>query len=298
MPHEIRIAAFEWLHRQADAMGGVLPYSVLQKGFECRGERITLVGPQGIWKPKGMKYPLSIITTPNSPYDDKLRKDNFLEYSYRGTNPYHPVNVSLREMMKSQIPLIYFITVGNGKYMAAFPIYIMYDDPQNLKFIVAVDDDSRELFHMPPMEMVDNQAEIRRSYLTSTIQVRVHQRKFRERVIQAYRSQCALCCLRHEELLDAAHIIADHEERGEPVIQNGMSLCKIHHAAFDSNIIGITPDYDIKVREDILQEIDGPMLKYGIQSMEGNRIVLPKDRSNWPDRERLEQRFQAFLRAG
>jgi predicted restriction endonuclease len=38
--------------------------------------------------------------------------------------------------------------------------------------------------------------------------------------------------VKHEGLLDAAHIVADSEE-GPPAIQNGLSLCKIHHAAFD-----------------------------------------------------------------
>jgi hypothetical protein len=33
---------------------------------------------------------------------------------------------------------------------------------------------------------------------------------------------------------------------------------------FDKNIIGINPDFEIKVRQDILEEIDGPMLKYGL----------------------------------
>jgi putative restriction endonuclease len=75
----------------------------------------------------------------------------------------------------------------------------------------------------------------RRSYLTATIQTRVHQRSFRERVLLAYQNHCALCNLKHVELLDAAYIIADKEDIGDPIIQNGLALCKIHHAAFDNN---------------------------------------------------------------
>ncbi|MDD4962105.1 MAG: HNH endonuclease, partial [Candidatus Marinimicrobia bacterium] len=98
------------------------------------------------------------------------------------------------------------------------------------------------------------------------------------------------------ELLDAAHIIADSQEKGDPLVSNGLSLCKIHHAAFDQNIIGINPDYTIKIRQDILEETDGPMLKYGIQSLENHRLILPQHKKDWPDRERLEQRFGEFLR--
>ncbi|MFH1160808.1 MAG: hypothetical protein V1733_07660 [bacterium] len=72
---------------------------------------------------------------------------------------------------------------------------------------------------------------------------------------------------------------------------------KIHHAAFDKNIIGINQGYQIKVREDILQEEDGPMLKYGLQSLESQQIILPKHKKDYPDRERLEIRFRTFLRA-
>jgi hypothetical protein len=35
------------------------------------------------------------------------------------------------------------------------------------------------------------------------------------------------------ELLDAAHILPDGHPKGEPVVPNGLALCKLHHAAFD-----------------------------------------------------------------
>jgi putative restriction endonuclease len=61
----------------------------------------------------------------------------------------------------------------------------------------------------------------RRSYIKQTVLYRAHQRQFRERVIAAYRIQCALCHIKHIELLDAAHIIGDREEHRDPIIQNG-----------------------------------------------------------------------------
>jgi len=79
---------------------------------------------------------------------------------------------------------------------------------------------------------------------------------------------------------------------------NGLALCKIHHAAFDNHFIGINPDYIIKIRTDLLTENDGPMLKYGIQSLNNTKIILPNDKRNSPDKERLEIRFSIFLKAG
>jgi len=46
-------------------------------------------------------------------------------------------------------------------------------------------------------------------------------------------------------------------------------IVKPHHAAFDSFIIGITPDYLVGARKDIFEEANEPMLKYGLQGMEG-----------------------------
>lgn len=81
-------------------------------------------------------------------------------------------------------------------------------------------------------------------------------------------------------------------------MRNGISLCKIHHAAYDNSIIGFSPDYQINVREDILHEIDGPMLRYGIQSINKEKIILPRSKNNWPDQERLGIRYQQFLNVG
>jgi hypothetical protein len=53
-------------------------------------------------------------------------------------------------------------------------------------------------------------------------------------VLAAYRHQCSLCRLKHEELLDAAHIIPDADPEGEPVVSNGLALCRLHHSAFDN----------------------------------------------------------------
>ena len=138
----------------------------------------------------------------------------------------------------------------------------------------------------------------RRLYLTRQVKVRLHQRLFRERVLRAYQLQCTLCRLRHTELLDAAHIIADANDEGIPIVPNGLALCKIHHAAFDKNIIGISPDYQVRIREDILAEVDGPMLKFGIQSLDKTCIILPRNPIEHPDRDRLKERFDEFMKAG
>ena len=291
---EIRMAAFKWLEEQT-MFEDILSWTTLQQGFSYQGQRITLVGPQGIWKPRAFKtMPISITTSPNSPYSDGLTDDGLLHYKYRGTDPFHPDNVGLRQAMVEQVPLIYFHGIAVNKYLAAWPVFIIGDNPTNLTFTVAVDDKQHALVDRATLGEVD---EYRRQYITASFRVRLHQRAFRTRVLEAYRSQCAFCQLRHAELLDAAHITPDSAPDGMPVVTNGLSLCKIHHAAFDRHFIGVSPDYEIVVREDLLHEQDGPMLRHGIQEIHQRKLILPRKTIEHPDRDRLAERFEEFRKA-
>ena len=181
--------------------------------------------------------------------------------------------------------------------MALWPAFIQADSPDTLTFTVACDD-ANILADAQVDQIADEDSEIRRRYITSVSRTRLHQGIFRERVLKAYRHQCTLCRLKHVPLLEAAHIMPDSDARGEPRVTNGLSLCKIHHAAYDQHIIGISTDYKAVVREDILEEVDGPMLKYGIQQMNGLKLQLPRAEEHKPDREFLSERFDAFIKAG
>jgi putative restriction endonuclease len=167
-----------------------------------------------------------------------------------------------------------------------------------LVFDVQVDDAALLAPPNAPIDAVaEDRAAIRREYVTSVVRRRLHQQAFRARVIEAYRTHCAFCRLRHQELLDAAHITADAEEAGEPVVSNGLSLCKLHHAAFDRHFLAVRPDYTIEVRQSILDEEDGPMLLHGLKGMHGREIFVPREVTLQPDRHRLEERYAAFREA-
>ncbi len=293
---KVRRAAFEWLMEQVRFHGDVLPRTLLSQGFIHDQTRIPLVGPQGIFKPRIMRLPLSITTVPSGPYDDGFSIDGLLLYRYRGTNPQHPDNVGLRETMERKIPLVYFHRIVEGRYLAVWPVFIVGDDPKTLTFRVEVDDStfSSTLSGEATSHVAE---EARRSYVTATVRQRVHQRCFRARVLRAYGEQCALCRLRHEELLEAAHIIPDGEPDGKPILPNGLALCKLHHAAFDRYFLGVRPDYTVQVRRDILKEKDGPMLLHGLKGMHGARIIVPRRAPDRPDPALLERRYDRFLAA-
>jgi len=299
LDQRVRLAAFQWLRAQMDVIGEVLPRSVLAEGFVFDGMRVPLLGPQGIFKPRILTdAPLSITTAPRGPYDDAWGPGGMLRYAYRGTDPAHPDNRGLRRAMHERLPLVYFYGLAPGQYLPAFPVFIVGDRPAELAFDVAVDDlQQLALTAQPPSAVAEDRAEIRREYVTAVVRRRLHQQAFRVRVIEAYRTRCAFCRLRHQELLDAAHITADSEVTGEPVVSNGLSLCKLHHAAFDRHFLTVRPDYTIEVRQSILDEEDGPMLLHGLKGMHEQMIFLPREASLQPDPARLEERYAAFQRS-
>jgi putative restriction endonuclease len=297
----VRLSAFTWLARQIELRGEVLPISVLREGFVYNDRRVPLMGPQGIFKPAVLPdAPLSITTVPvvegrDRPYDDEMGPDGFLRYRYRGTNPSHHDNVGLRRAMERQLPLVYLFGTAPGWYRPEWPVFIVGDDPAALSFTVAMDDPQV----LRPDLTVDVVDEARRSYITRLTRHRLHQLAFRQRVLLAYRESCAMCRLNHVELLDAAHILPDGHPRGDPVVTNGMAMCKLHHAAFDRHIVGIRPDLVVEVRHDILEEVDGPMLRHGLQDLQGRKLlVLPFRRIQHPDPESLAERYELFRSAG
>ena len=277
-----------------------MTHPTLEQGFEFQGQRIPLVAPNGIFKPQILDLPISITTAPKGPYNDYFGKDNFLIYRYRGTDPNHRDNGGLRKVFELKRPLVYFHGVEPGNYLATWPVYIIGDDQSNLQFKIAVDD-AVPAFEYSATSISHQIAEVsdaRHAYLTATVKVRLQQRSFREKVLDAYKSQCSFCRLKHRELLDAAHIIPDNLPAGYPNINNGISLCKLHHSAYDSFILGVTPDYIIQVREDILEEEDGPVLQHGLKGLHKTKLTLPTSRNQWPSRDALEWRYSRFTRAG
>ena len=295
----MRAAAFERV-RGLTASGDTLRYAEIARGFLFEGNQYHLLSKAcGIFKPKRMRLLLSIKTViPRGKraawYDDQreahrkvLDGSEGFEYSFRRGFLGHAHNRWLLEALENQVPIIYFLGVAPGFYQVIFPVFIVGCDTAKLTANVIVGNSDRELkLGLPDI--------FERRYSLTTVKRRLHQARFRESVLDAYRRRCALSGLRVTELLDAAHIIPDKDESlGQPIVTNGLSLSKTHHTAFDKNLIGIDPDYGVHVSERLRKERDGPMLE-AIKGLHGGRIRLPGREEDWPDRERLEVRFAEF----
>lgn len=301
LDRRFRLAAFRHLARLTLGQDDIPVRWADLVSFEFDGRVAPLIGQSGIWRPHGLDLPISIATAPprpgrRAPYEDEPRDDGTLIYRYRGTDPEHRDNRGLREAFRRGRPLIYFHGIEPGLYLACWPVRIVADDPRGLAVTVDLDAVAHGFETGDPG---DRPAELRRAYRFAPARVRLHQAQFRTMVMRAYRTRCAICRLGHEDLLDAAHIIADREEEGVASLGNGLSLCKIHHAAFDRNIIGIDPRLVVHVREDILEEIDGPMLEHGLKETHGEKLrVIPAKVADRPATEILERRFETFRSAG
>ena len=294
---EARTGAFAYV--DATTLGGEEPITWDQlRTFEFLGERVHLASQQGIFKPRQFTYPVSIRTTPPPvggppPYEDEIALDGYLHYAYRGTDQQHPDNVLLRRAMDDGVPLLYLHGIARGSYHVHGAI-IDAGDPGSLRFRVALMPIT-SLAYGAAVEL-DAQSATRRHYM-QLVKVRANQQAFRERVLTAYRTTCSVCRLRHRELLDAAHILP-FGAGGAPVVTNGISMCKIHHAAYDANILGVRPDMTAEIRVDVLQEVDGPMLTHGLQEAHNAKLLVPTRKQWRPDSEALVQRYEQFRAAG
>ncbi len=298
----MRTAAFQHVRKLCEVHND-LSARELKPGFLFQGERIPLINPQrGIFKPQQMRFLLSIRTVYPRPggkvwYDDQrdvhrqiFEGDETVEYAFMGRNPDAADNRWLREACENRVPIIYFIGISPGHYDAELPAFVTAWDPTSLKVRVAFGELDQE--KLAPPETAPE-----RRYALRAVKQRLHQASFREAVISAYNGRCAISGLPEPLLLDAAHIVADKDEKlGQPVVPNGIPLSKIHHAAFDTHLIGIDPDYRLHVSERLLVQKDGPMLE-ALKRLAGGMILLPDRMRDRPDRDRLAVRFERFKSA-
>jgi putative restriction endonuclease len=292
----LRSACFASLDVLCAEYGVDVPYKDgLDRGFPYVGKRVPFLSPQkGIFRAAVQQSPsaLSINTSAKSPYDDEETLDGFY-YAYRAGSIDQPDNRALRAAHLSQAPLVYFVATAPGRYKPIYPCYVTADDQLTRRVLVTP---GRMIGPVDEPEPVLADDPIERKYAVRETRVRLHQARFRGHVLVAYSHLCAICRLKEARLLDAAHIVGDLEQKGEPVVANGLSLCSIHHRAFDQDLVGVSPDYEVHVSPRLLDDEDGPMLEL-LKGFHKQPIAVPSRRTWQPDRARLAQRFERFAAA-
>ena len=299
-----REAAFAWIRAQQLTK----PFFTREdlSEFSYGGTTHRLIGLfTGIWKVTALSDTAIAISTAyvpdgsKMPYEDGEGPDGLQRYKWRGTDPNQSDNRALRRAMERNLPMLWLVGIGfvpgttQQLFDVRYPVYLIGEEPAEHQFVVALEQDQKII---PSGEPVAVQ-EIVKRYNERIVKARYHQPLFRARVIHAYEERCAVCRLPFTELLEAAHIRPD-SQGGSTKISNGMSLCKIHHGAYDADIIGISPDYTVHVKDSVLATFDGPTLQHSIKEMDGEALrQIPKETSSKPDRELLAERYDKFLSA-
>jgi putative restriction endonuclease len=283
---ELRAAAFAFLDERTRRVPYVRRREVML--FEFDGIRIPLMEQNGIRMPSGWSQALSITSTNRAAsaggYDDEDRPEGRRLYRYmrEGSTAAASRNASLDGLVASGRPLIYFVEVDRAVYEPLYPVFLVGLEPAG---VLVSETPARGEY----AELIDL-----RRYAERKQRVRLHQQEFRSRVLYAYGDRCCVCHFKHRGLLDAAHIVDDAHVDGHAVVSNGLSLCRIHHGAYDQFLLGISPDLQVEVNASVLDEVDGPMLRHGLQEMHGTKIALPRKRQQRPERERLAWKYERF----
>lgn len=290
---DVRSSCFASLDVLCAKFGVDVPFKGgLDQGFPFRGRRVPFLSHmKGIYRAAAQRGPaaLSINTSYKSPYGDQETPDGVL-YAYRAGSVDQADNRALRAAKDLQVPIVYFVGTRPGWYKPFYPCFVVEDDPVARRVLVTKGEMRGPFEEREPVLSEDP---IERRYAVREMRVRVHQARFRGRVVPAYLEKCAICRLKEIQLLDAAHIVGDLEAQGEAVISNGLCLCAIHHRAFDQDLVGISPDYQVRVSRRLLEDEDGPMLDL-LKGFHRQTLHVPSKPTWRPDPERLAVRFERF----
>jgi putative restriction endonuclease len=293
---DVRVRCFLALDALRAQYGNDLPFvGALSDGFVFGGKRVPFLNRQkGIYRSAIQNGPaaLSIQTSFRSPYGDEETDDGF-RYAYRAGPIDQADNRALRQAHVLSVPIAYFVSTRPGWYRVEYPCFITADDSTSRHVLVTP---GRMTGTLEDPEPTPIESSIERTYAVRETRVRLHQGRFRALVLQAYRDRCTICQLRELRLLDAAHIVQDIDPKGLAEIPNGLSLCSIHHRAYDQDLVGVSADYQVHLARRLVEDEDGPMLDV-LKGAQGRTIELPSRKAWYPDRERLALRFDRFSAA-
>lgn len=289
----LRASCFAQLAILMAHWGDEIPYALLSQGFPFRGRTVPYLNRgRGIFRAGVQRGPAALSI--NSSFVPRVYKDastpDGVLYAYQAGPVDNLHNRALRAAAELQVPVVYFVGTRANFYRPIFPAFLVNDDPEQRRILVTP---GKTVGDPDEPDWLPIEDDIERRYVVREVRQRVHQAQFRGAVLPAYRERCAICSLKETRLLDAAHIIGDLEDDGLPVISNGVSLCTIHHRAYDQNLVGISPDAKVHVSRRLLEEQDGPMLEL-LKGFHGRSIILPERSLQRPDPDRLAVRFERF----
>lgn len=265
--------------------------------FSSQDQQIFLRGPQGIFKPKELDEPLTILSSLASSYDDEPLDGDRIRYGFLSEAREFD-NDGLKRVAEFGLPVIYLMQVCSEptpEYEVFAPVWVLGWDDAKRQFLIDLSGDrpdhvARGLLpvveggqQLPLLDPFDHTLETVASigFVKGNAMRRVHRAHFRRTVLDAYGASCAVCSLRIRSLLDAAWIRPGLRFDSVPPVNEGLCLCVLHQRAFDAGILGYDTSYTIMLNlppRKRRSRAESAMF----YSLQGKKLRLPKDEANWP----------------
>jgi putative restriction endonuclease len=178
------------------------------------------------------------------------------------------IQVSLETLRKATINGISAHDKGNKEIAVAFLPEFFADYVRNLELLHDFGESAQDLQTLESVleqvadeERVFDEGEINefslpRRTVVRTITQRLREASFKRRVLTAYNSQCAFCSLQLK-LVDAAHIVPVAQEGSTDNTSNGLTLCSLHHRAYDNGLITIDESFKTLVSKRKMDDLRG-----------------------------------------
>jgi putative restriction endonuclease len=134
-------------------------------------------------------------------------------YQYRAGTLDQPDNRALEAAHELQSPLIYFKGMAPGQYVVIAPVFVRVND--SAERVVLLDTGLQGIDTQPGGPISTPEM---RKYALREVRVRLHQQRFRQDVLRAYRQRCTVCALReglqgfHGAKIRKPRLVAEHPD--------------------------------------------------------------------------------------
>lgn len=160
-----------------------IPASAL-KSFISDGQQILLKGIQGVFKPKEISEPISILSTLSSPYTDTLLDGQKILYDFAPLSRDYD-NDGLKRCAEKRLPLIYLLQLkgkSRPEYQVFAPVKVVGWDDVERRFTIdlqpRIEDFLDEAAAVTPIADSRLGEQIVKGYAISPVARRLHQAKF------------------------------------------------------------------------------------------------------------------------
>ena len=274
----------------------LVPRARLEQGFQFGGERVGFGSLQkGIHRSRLQRGPaaLTLMTSFKDPYADTFDQGGALfTYAYRSGSIDQHDNRALRAAFELQTPVVYFRALAPAQYLVVAPMFVTADDPAARVVVLEPGLRSKTCgragWSPGPMSAPTRRARRAIDFTSSASSSTSCGPTVT--AARSARSESANCSRRRTSSPTSRPTVSLRSSTAWRCARSTTSR-------LTGNLLGIDPDGVVHIADRLLREIDGPMLRTGLQGFHGARIAQPRREDERPDVARLQTRFERFRTA-